>query len=192
MMTVSIVILAGGEGSRIGGNKGLQLLRGKPLVRWVLDAVREQGGELLISANGPGYEDFGCRVIADEMPGMGPLGGLQAALRLAQNALVMSVPCDVPFLPYDLAACLLAGLGEADAAVAVVAGKRQPAIALYRQSVLPRLDAYLTKGERRVGSFLDGLGAREVEFTDAKKFININTKEELESAGLDSQLIDNE
>jgi molybdopterin-guanine dinucleotide biosynthesis protein A len=182
MMGVSIVILAGGEGSRIGGDKGLQCLRGKPLIQWVLDAVRAQGDEILLSANGHGYDIFGCPVITDETPGMGPLGGLQAALRQANNGLVATVPCDTPFLPGDLVAHLHTALGEADAAVATAGGERQPAIAVYRRSVLPLLDNYLAAGGRRVGGWLETLHVNLIEFDDVVAFANINTLEELDAA----------
>lgn len=180
-MKISTVILAGGQGSRIGGDKGLRVLHGRPLIAWVLDAVRGQSDKVLISANEEGYASFGCPVVADQIPGWaGPLAGLQSALHCAHHDWVACVPCDTPFLPKDLLARLSAAIGDAEAAVAVVEGRRQPAIALYRKSVLPRLDAYLASGERKVGGWLDTLQVNEVVFDDATAFININTLEELE------------
>jgi molybdenum cofactor guanylyltransferase len=183
MMSVTTVILAGGQGTRIGGNKGLQVLRGKPLIRWVLDSVRPQSAEILISANGgPEYSEFGCPVIADRLPGdCGPLAGLQSALQRAHYEWVACVPCDTPFLPNNLIARLLAAVGDAEAAVAVAGGQRQPTIALYRKNVLPRLDAYLASGERRVGGWLDSLRVHDADFGDASGFVNINSLEELTS-----------
>ena len=178
---ISTVILAGGQGSRIGGDKGLRLLHGRPLIAWVLDAVRSQSDEILISANDGGYAGFGCPVVTDQTSGWaGPLAGLQSALRHAHHDWVVCVPCDTPFLPKGLLARLLAAVGDAEAAVAVVDGRRQPTIALYRKSVLPRLDAWLASGERKVGGWLDTLQVNEVVFDDATAFININTLEELE------------
>lgn len=186
-MKVSVVILAGGEGSRIGGGKGLRMLRGKPLLAWVLDTVSGQGDEVLISANEPGYENFGCRVVVDELPGEGPLAGLQAGLRQASFDLVATVPCDTPFLPVDMIGKMTARLREGglEAVVAAVDGRRQPAIAIYRKSVLPKLDACLAEGERRVGGWLDKLRVGEAVFEDASAFVNINTQEELEALNHD-------
>ncbi len=180
-MKVSTVILAGGQGTRIGGDKGLQILRGKPLMLWVLDAVRGQSDEVLISANGgrAEYAGFGCAVIADQTPdSAGPLAGLQSALRCARNDWVASVPCDTPFLPDDLIARLFAAAGN-EAAVAVVEGKRQPTIALYHKNVLPELDEYLASGARKVAGWLDTLQVSEVVFDDAAAFININSQHDL-------------
>jgi molybdenum cofactor guanylyltransferase len=184
---ISTVILAGGRGTRIGGDKGLQRLHGRTLIEWVLDAVGNQCAEMLVSANDDrdAYAFLACPVIADLTPASaGPLAGLQAALRCAHHDLVASVPCDTPFLPKDLIARLYAAISTADAeaAVAVVEGRRQPTIALYRNSVLPSLDAYLDRGERRVGGWLDTLHASEAVFADPAAFININSQEELAAA----------
>lgn len=184
---VTTVILAGGQGSRIGGNKALQTLRGRPLIDWVFSAVRPQSAEVLISANEnqPAYAQFACPVIADNLPGYaGPLAGLQAAMQQANCEWVVSVPCDTPFLPNDLIARLRAAAqtNASEAAVAVVNGKRQPAIALYRKSVLPKLDAYLDRGERKVSLWLDTLQTSEVAFDDAIAFMNLNSQDELKAA----------
>lgn len=184
---ITTVILAGGQGKRMGGDKGLQNLHGRALIAWVLDSVRAQSDEVLLSANDKHaeYAVFGCSVIADHMPDWaGPLAGLQAAMRGARNAWVMSVPCDTPFLPPDLIVRLHAALAAegCEAAVAVVAGRRQPAIALYRRDVLPRLDAYLAAGGRKVNDWLNSLQLCEVEFENAEAFANINSQEELARA----------
>jgi molybdopterin-guanine dinucleotide biosynthesis protein A len=184
-LPITTVILAGGQGTRIGGDKGLQTLHGRPLIVWVLDAVRSQSDEVLISANDglDEYADFGCSVIADQMPGRaGPLAGLQSALSCSSHDSVVSVPCDTPFLPKDLVARLYAAAGNSEAAVAATKGRRHPTIALYRKSVLPKLDAYLNGGGRKVGGWLDTLQVSEVVFDDADAFININTSEELAAA----------
>jgi len=125
---ITTVLLAGGQGKRMGGDKGLQLLHGRALIAWVLESVRSQSDEVLLSANDKHevYAVFGCRVIADHVPDWaGPLAGLQAALRGARNEWVMSVPCDTPYLPHDLIARLHAALVAegTEAAVAVVAAE---------------------------------------------------------------------
>lgn len=182
MIPVTTVILAGGQGKRMGGDKGLQLLHGRPLIQWVLDSIHSQSSEILISANSSRaeYSAFGYSVIVDRLPeGAGPLAGLQSALLAARQEWVVSVPCDTPFLPEDLVVRLYAAIDDAEAAVAVADGKRQPTIALYRKRVLPRLEAYLDSGGRKVGDWLDMLPAQEACFNDAAGFININTRDEL-------------
>jgi molybdopterin-guanine dinucleotide biosynthesis protein A len=184
--SITTVILAGGKGSRMGGNKALRDLRGLPLIEWVIGAIMPQGNEILISANDnqAALAEFGYPVIQDLLPGYaGPLAGLQAAMHYASGEWVASVPCDTPFLPDDLIERLFEAAGAAEAAVAVVNGRRQPAIALYRRNVLHKLSAYLDSGERKASAWLDLLEVREAKFDDADAFININSLEELEAAG---------
>src|SRR6476620_9897823 len=103
---VTGLILAGGQGSRMGGvDKGLQVFRGKPMVAHVIERFAPQVSEILINANrNPHeYERFGHRVIAYEIEGFaGPLAGFERGLAHAAHDLVVTVPCDSPFLPLDL------------------------------------------------------------------------------------------
>ncbi len=183
--SVTTVILAGGQGSRMGGDKALRDLRGLPLIEWVLGAIMPQANEILISANDnlPAFQHLGYPVVSDYVPGYaGPLAGLQAGMQHASGEWVASVPCDTPFLPDDLIARLLTAASDMEAAVAVVNGRRQPAIALYHRSVLPRLNAYLDGGERRISGWQDLLRVREAVFDDDEAFLNINSLQDLEAA----------
>jgi molybdenum cofactor guanylyltransferase len=184
-MPISTLILAGGRGLRIGGGKALQHLHGRPLLAWVLDAVRLQSDEVLLNANEQlaDYAQFAYPVVSDLCPDYaGPLAGLQAGMRLAKHPLIACVPCDTPFLPNDLLAKLSAAIGPHDAVVACVNGQRQPTIALYQRRVLPKLDAYLHSGGRKVGDWLDQLDTCAVAFKSANNFYNINTPQELQHA----------
>ena len=184
---LTTVILAGGLATRMGGAKGLPLLHGRALIDWVLDAVSGYSDEILINANQDhaAYARAGCQVIADQTTGWaGPLAGLQSALRCAQHDWVLSVPCDTPFLPDDLFDRLAAAIhaGETEAAVAVVDGRRQPTIALYKKTVGTKLDDYLSAGKRKAGDWLDVLKLSEVIFDNSAAFANINSGQELAQA----------
>ncbi len=180
------VILAGGLGRRMGGvDKGLQDLRGRPLVAWVVDRFAPQVDELLINANRNGeiYAAFGDRVVADQIADFaGPLAGLHAALSVATHSLVATVPCDSPFLPADLVSRLLPALtaSGADLAVARTFTQPQPVFCLCRREVLPSLNNYLGSGGRRVDRWHATLQVVEVAFDDqAEAFENLNTRVEL-------------
>src|SRR5438093_31335 len=101
MSAVSGVVLAGGQGRRMGGvDKGLQPLRGKPMAQWALERLAPQVDEVLINCNQnlDAYARFGYRVVPDEIGGFaGPLAGLHACLNAASHPLVVTVPCDSPF-----------------------------------------------------------------------------------------------
>jgi molybdopterin-guanine dinucleotide biosynthesis protein A len=180
------VILAGGRGSRMGGvDKGLQLLRGRPMVTWVIERLAPQVDELLINANqnAAAYAGFGYRVIADEFGGFaGPLAGLQRGLTEASHELVATVPCDSPFLPRDLIARLRGALEReaAEIAVAKTGDQPHPVFSLTRRGVLDSLTAFLAGGGRKIDAWYSRLRLAEVPFDDeAGAFSNINTREEL-------------
>lgn len=182
------VVLAGGLGRRMGGvDKGLQVLRGKPLVQWVIERFAPQVDELLINANQnlDRYETLGYRVIRDEIGGFaGPLAGLHRALAEARHERVATVPCDSPFLPRDLVARLSSALDAAgaDLAVARTGDQPHPVFCLCRKEVLPGLTAFLAAGGRKIDAWYASLKAVEVPFDDAvAAFSNINTRDELRS-----------
>lgn len=186
-MPITGVILAGGLGRRMGGNdKGLQEFRGRPLAAWVAERLAPQVDELLISANrnGERYAAVGHRVVGDRVPGFaGPLAGLHAALEAAAHPLVVTVPCDSPFLPTDLVLRLFSGLTAtgADVAVARAGGRAQPVFCLCRRDLLSHLAGYLASGERRMAGWYATLKVAEVAFDDeAEAFANINSREDLE------------
>jgi molybdopterin-guanine dinucleotide biosynthesis protein A len=118
------VVLAGGQGRRMGGvDKGLKLLRGKPMVLWVIERFAPQVDEIIVNANQnlDAYRAFGHRVVPDAIGGyVGPLAGLHRGLSEARHELVATVPCDSPFLPSDLVARLGSALESWYAALNVV------------------------------------------------------------------------
>jgi molybdopterin-guanine dinucleotide biosynthesis protein A len=170
-----------------GVDKGLQVLRGKPMVQWVIDRFAPQVDEVLINANQnlETYAGFGYRVIPDGISGFaGPLAGLQRALVEARHDLVATVPCDSPFLPHDLIVRLHSDMKKLGAAVVVARTGDQPhpVFCLCRKEVLPGLTAFLAGGGRKIDSWYAMLKVAEVPFDDeADAFRNINTEAELKA-----------
>ncbi|MGH6885947.1 MAG: molybdenum cofactor guanylyltransferase MobA [Geminicoccales bacterium] len=184
MDAVSGIVLAGGQGRRMGGvDKGLVLLRGKPMVQWVLERLAPQTNEIIVNANQnlETYAGFGHRVVPDAIGGFaGPLAGLHAGLTAVRHPLAVTVPCDSPFLPLDLVARLRQALGENDLAVAKTGDQPHPVFSLVRRSVLDHLAAFLGNGGRKIDAWYASLEVVEVPFDDeADAFRNINTREEL-------------
>jgi len=184
------LILAGGQGRRMGGvDKGLQALRGRPMVQWVRERLAPQTDEILISANQnlDAYGKLGHPVITDtvlETDGgfAGPLAGLHAGLAHCAHPLLASVPCDSPFLPADLVARLRLALqaNGAQLAVARTGTQTHPVFALMRRELREQLGEFLNQGGRTILSWYDTLAVTEVAFDDeAEAFCNINTRDEL-------------
>ena len=190
MIAVTGLVLAGGQGSRMGGvDKGLAPFRGRPLVAHVIERLAPQVDEILVNANrNPGdYARFGHRVIADEIPGFaGPLAGFERGLAHASGDLVATVPCDSPFLPADLVSRLRAALeaAGADLAVARTGAQPHPVFCLMRRGVHASLAQFLASGQRKIDKWYAALAVVEVAFDDEPEaFANINTRDEL--AGLE-------
>ena len=187
MNGVTGIVLAGGQGRRMGGvDKGLQLLHGKPMVAAVIARLAPQVDEILINANQnlEAYAQFGHPVVPDAVGGFaGPLAGLHAGLSKARHALVLTVPCDSPFLPSDLFLRLHGQLGEKELAVAKTGDQPHPVFSLVRRSVLEHLACFLSSGGRKIDAWYASLKVVEVSFDDeADAFRNINTREELNNA----------
>ena len=168
------------------------------MIAHVLQRLAPQVDTVAINANRnlPQYQAAAGAdtvVMPDRMSGFeGPLAGLQAGLHYCATELLLTAPCDSPFLPADLGERLYAALEtqDADLAVAVTmetdeqeggAPYRQPhpVFSLLKASLLPQLEAYLATGARRVEGWHKSLRVAEVMFDDAAAFRNINTLEEL-------------
>lgn len=183
------VILAGGRGSRMGGvDKGLQEFRGEPMARHVMRCLSPQVGALMINANQnvARYEAFGVPVWQDETTGfVGPLAGLETALRHCKTPWLVTAPCDSPFLPEDLVVRLAEAIEREGASLAVaVTGEgeslqTQPVFALLNVALLPSLTGYLQQGGRKIDPWQKAERAVQVRFPDEDAFRNINTVEDL-------------
>ena len=186
---VTGIVLAGGQGRRMGGvDKGWVELDGTPMVAHVLARLAPQVGDVLINANQnlDRYRALGHPVVPDAVGGFaGPLAGLHAGMMFASRELVVTVPCDSPFLPVDLVQRLRAGLvaNDAELAVAKTFDQPHPVFALVRRDVLANLAAFLEGGGRKIDAWYAALRVVEVGFDDeADAFRNINTATELKAA----------
>jgi len=185
MSGITGIVLAGGQGSRMGGvDKGLVAFRGRPLVAHVIERLRPQVDAILVNANRnpEGYAAFSHPVISDEIEGFaGPLAGFERGLAHAQTELVATVPCDSPFLPSDLVSRLRAALEaqSADIAIARTSGQPHPVFCLMRRTVQGSLRQFLATGERKIDRWTATLAMVEVPFDDEAAFANINTAGEL-------------
>jgi molybdenum cofactor guanylyltransferase len=193
------LVLAGGRASRMGGvDKGLQPLGAMTLAQHAIARLAPQVGPLLISANrNPDrYRAYGHAVLADADPAaaLGPLAGILGGLRAARTAYLLCVPCDLPFLPGDLAAALIAAAEASTppAAIAYAASvdaqgelREHPACALIACRLADDLERYLEEGGRKVRAWYARHNPVLAKFDDQRAFYNINSLEELQRATRD-------
>jgi molybdopterin-guanine dinucleotide biosynthesis protein A len=198
-MSISSIILAGGRATRMNGvDKGLVMLQQRPLIAHVIARLQPQVDEIFINANREiaAYEAFGLPIFKDishqdeNTEFIGPLAGFELGLMHAKHDYVLTVPCDSPLLPLDLAERLYNSMAASrmDIACASSDGDTHPVFCLMKKSVLPSLTAYLASGERKVSTWQKSQQYIEVDFSDcADCFVNLNTFEDLEALELKLQ-----
>ncbi|MGZ8282218.1 MAG: molybdenum cofactor guanylyltransferase [Allosphingosinicella sp.] len=183
-----LVVLAGGEGSRIGGGKPLRSLGGETLLARSLRTAERWADDVRVAVRWSGQVGaIGFPLIEDDPQISGPLGGLAAGLRAAREAgreAMLTLPCDAPFVPADLPKRLQEAIGRAHVAVAASAGHLHPTCALWRVEALDLLPAYVTSGRRSLTGFAEALDRVTVEwpFEPSDPFFNINSEADLRSA----------
>jgi molybdopterin-guanine dinucleotide biosynthesis protein A len=197
MERVAGVILAGGLSRRMGGgDKGLRLVAGKPLLAHVLERLRPQASPIALNANGDParFAAFGLPVIADATGDYaGPLAGILAGLRWAAEAapgarFVVTAACDTPFFPENLAAAFLAAAGDHYPAIVLAqsAGQTHPVFGLWPVALADDLESSLSSGTRKVLHWTDKHQTFIADFPSirlgerlADPFFNANTPDEL-------------
>lgn len=184
---ITAVILAGGQGSRLGGvDKGLVSLRQISLVQHVISRVEPQVGEIIISANRnlDAYTNLGYPVYTDEVSDFaGPLAGILKALQHCQSEWLLTIPADSPFIADDLARRLIENVEDNKIAIAHDGERLQPTFSLIHKSLESSLKDFLQKGERKTRVWMQQQPHTIVDFSDqADAFININTQDELNNA----------
>ena len=183
------LILCGGRGSRMGGaDKGLQNYLGMPLAMHALMRLSPQVGEVMINANRnlAAYESMGVPVWPDPVADYpGPLAGWLAGLEHCQTPYMLTVPCDTPGFPADLAARLAQALTREGAEIAMAATMEngqlqlQPVFCLLDAMLLESLMAFLNSGERKIDRWTARHRCATVVFDEASAFFNVNTLAEL-------------
>ena len=190
---ITAVILAGGQGRRMGGqDKGLIEFGGKPLAALLVDSLRQQGVDIVINANRNHalYQRFGCPVVSDQLADyQGPLAGFASAMSAVDSAFILTLPCDGPLLVDDYVARFIASYEKNGAAVLVAfdGDRLQPVHAMIKVDLLPSLTNFLDNGDRKIDRWYAQHDYARVDFSDcANMFRNINTPADRDSLQNDS------
>ena len=185
----AVVILAGGEGRRIGGGKPLRRLAGATLIDHAVRQARALSPIVAISVRDRGQLGAiaGMPLLVDRQ-GEGPIAGIAAALGFARSqglSFVLTIPCDTPLLPPDLLIRLSGALGaEHGAAVATSGANIHPSCALWRSRTAEMLPAYLASGRSSLKGFAAEVGMVEVDWPASPfdPFFNVNNNADLAAA----------
>ncbi|MHB1293604.1 MAG: molybdenum cofactor guanylyltransferase [Anaerolineae bacterium] len=190
-LDLSIVILAGGRGARLGGDKAGVLLGDRTLLQRQIDAARAAGCDdvLVVLRADQQLPTEDARVARDLPPYQGVLAGLAAGLISARHDWSLVVACDMPFVSRDLV-CYMLSLREGwDVVIPRRPEGLEPMHALYHRRCVPDILAALEQGRHRMVAFFGQRRIREVAPEEAdridpggRSFFNVNTPADLAQA----------
>jgi molybdenum cofactor guanylyltransferase len=165
-------ILAGGESSRIGRDKALLELNGVTLIVRAAELVESVAETCAIVGDSVRLEGLALRVLADDFPGAGPLGGIATALRNSGAEWNLVIACDLPYLTREWLEYLVARADRSDADIVLPTNDlgAEPLCAMYRGRCLPAIRAALEAGTRKVTDGLSGIPTDFVEPSEWKEF----------------------
>lgn len=187
-MKIVTVVLAGGHGRRIGGDKPLRRLGSRTLLDRAVGQARQWSDCVAVAARSEAQlASVDAQIIMDEQSVEGPLGGLITALRFGSNEgaeAVLAIPADMPFLPDDLAYRLNGEIGSAAVAMASSGGRLHPVCGLWRVAAIDSIPEYVASGRRSLRGFAELVGCIAIDWRaePVDPFFNINGPEDLAAA----------
>ncbi len=171
-------ILSGGNSSRMGEDKGLKPLNGKPLIAYILTTAQSLGLEIKIIANSDGYAKFNTPVIPDKIKNKGPMGGIYTALCDAgEDVLILSA--DTPLIPREIISTLIWVKFSDFIHIVRYNDKIQPLCGIYPYSILKILENRIESSRLKMMELMDEVPTKFLnEKGKIETFINVNTPED--------------
>lgn len=182
---LAAIILAGGQSSRMGTDKGLMPFHGQPMISHLLQTLQQlELPNIIIITNKHGYASFGYPCYPDLLEDKGPLGGIYAGMVHSDALKNLVLPCDMPFLSKDLLSALIAEIGNEEVLLTRHNGKPEPLCSVYDSRCIHHFKEKLEKNELKITDALLGLNVRLTQFDDrpwfrGNEFSNLNTPDEL-------------
>lgn len=187
-MKCAVVILAGGEGRRIGGGKPGRPFAGRTLIDFALERAHSWSPLAAVAVRAANSISLPADIpVLFDTQGEGPIAGVASALHYAGEQeldAVLTIPCDAPLLPLNLLERLTAALGGRGAAVPSSGGRAHPTCALWRTPAVEALSAYLLGGRSSLMGFASAVGHAAVEWPiePFDPFLNVNNEGDLAAA----------
>jgi len=176
------IVLAGGRSRRMGTDKSMLPIDGRPMIDHICRQLRGTFRQVLISANDVEKFSFlGLDVIPDKICDEGPLRAVASALEASGNELNLVVSCDIPRIRLPVVRRILAEAEEADIVIPVTGeGQVQPLFAVYRRNIRRHLEDALASGARRFSDIYGLCRVRRKELGETDWFTNLNTRADYE------------
>lgn len=185
-------VLTGGASSRMGQDKALMEVEGRPLVLYVADIVQQAVNPVTLVGSRQKYQALGLPVVEDLLPGFGPLSGIHAALKATTSPLNLVVGCDMPFLNPPFLEMMIQVAMVADTQVTVAESPEygfETMCAVYNRDCLPGVEESIKAGDLKLSRLYERLRVRLVSAaewgsfnTQGVLFQNVNTPGDFQQA----------
>jgi len=183
--SVTGIVLAGGLSRRMGTDKSMISLNGRPMIEHAIEAIKPLCGQVVISSNQCTYDFTGCEVWEDELPERAPIIGIYSCLKRSQTEVNILLSCDMPLMSTQMLQYLLEKSANSDITVPVHGDHFiEPLCGIYKKSSLCILKEYIDKGNYRLNECIRSASAQLVKvdeklpFYSVDLFSNINTPED--------------
>ncbi|MFN8237282.1 MAG: molybdenum cofactor guanylyltransferase [Chitinophagales bacterium] len=151
---IEIFVTAGGKSTRMGQDKGLMIIDGKPMLLHLTDMLLQNHLTFTLIANFHAYQKFGFRMVNDLIPEKGPMGALHTAFHYANKEYVLLLGCDTPFFSAEALFRLVDRVMPNGVTVASVMTKINPLHAIYHQALQPQVSTCIAKEKLKMQEFI--------------------------------------
>lgn len=180
------IVLAGGMSRRMGKDKALLPIDGRPMIRSLAQSLIPLSKDVIVSvSDGERHEELkpalpaGVRVVYDERPGQGPLMGIYAGLKASETDVNLVVACDTPEIDPGFITEMRSYAGDHDVVAAVDnEGRPNALLAMYRRSVIPLVKRQLDEGLRKIVLFYPQCRVKYVPLREGAWYRNINSMDD--------------
>jgi molybdopterin-guanine dinucleotide biosynthesis protein A len=182
---ITAIILAGGKSERMGTDKGLLDLNGKPFIKHICDALQPiLGSNILIISSNKKYDAFGYARVEDIIENKGPVGGLYSALNASKTKVNLVLSVDVPLVSTELLEWLIASHGETFMVTqTTIEDKTNPLIAIYDRSMRIVFGEHIAGKQLKLKNVVEDVKHQTIVVPEkwSDQVQNINTQEEYQN-----------
>ena len=173
----------------MGAEKGLQELCGKPLIQYAIEALSGLCKTIIISSSSNAYQSLGYKIVADIVPGIGPMGGIYSGMKQSVTRQNLVLSCDLPFVTAELLSYILKNSEGSQVAIPWQGGQHyEPLCGFYELSILDQLSNYIQNANYKLPDLFEEISVNKLiinnklEFFTESLFINVNSKHDLAAA----------
>jgi molybdenum cofactor guanylyltransferase len=181
-MERTAIILAGGNSLRMGEDKGLMLVNGKPMIEHIIDTVKGVVEEIIIISNNEEYDRFGYPVYPDQIKGKGPLGGIYTGLLHSKTQLSLVLSCDIPYVNDNLLNLLISHSEGYDVTIPQKDGVTHQLMGVFSKRCLITFKNAIDDNDLKLKTLFEKLNLNIVDASQfsGRLFTNVNQKDDIE------------